>query len=402
MKKTKLFLSVLFMLSIGLVVNAQDKDKKDCKKSNFIDFNIGSADLGGGMQGYGNDAGFPGYWSETVAPFHFDIGYRRMLNSNIGLKADFAYDSMKNDDGSHDFKATFYSLRFQGIINLVNALESRNLYDKIGVSVHAGFGYSVMMLDESLTPAGRVYDNKNWDNIMNGVAGATLSYRLNDRWEIHGDYTVMFLGKVQTELDGTRGNHGHIDGDITNLTLGASVNVGKDRVNYDYDTDLDTPTDIAEGAAEYDAALSDMMVSINDLRDRLQAIESQPSGSITSEQELNLLKALFDENLVYAFFDFNRSEPNSSSNQAFIVAMKYLENVPSAKLMLTGYADKLGTDGYNQELGLKRAQRCKAILSELGVDPSRVEVRSAGEDKNYPAESEGSRQVVRRVQFSLQ
>ena len=60
---------------------------------------------------------------------------------------------------------------------------------------------------------------------------------------------------------------------------------------------------------------------------------------------------------------------------------KYLEYDPEAKLSLSGYADKRGSDKHNQSLSERRAVRVKDYLVAQGIDPTRISTSAYGESQ---------------------
>ena len=73
-----------------------------------------------------------------------------------------------------------------------------------------------------------------------------------------------------------------------------------------------------------------------------------------------------------------RSQQDSLASLAAGLA-KYLEYDPDAKLSLSGFADKRGSDKHNQSLSERRAERVKDYLVAQGVDPTRISTSSYGE-----------------------
>ena len=74
----------------------------------------------------------------------------------------------------------------------------------------------------------------------------------------------------------------------------------------------------------------------------------------------------------------------------------------NAKIVIEGYCDERGTAEYNMALGERRAQETKQYLVNLGINASRIETISYGEEK--PA-NEGHDEAAwaqnRRAQFLL-
>ena len=72
------------------------------------------------------------------------------------------------------------------------------------------------------------------------------------------------------------------------------------------------------------------------------------------------------------------------------------------RVILVGHTDSDGEEAYNMELGMKRAEEYKQHLISLGVDESRIEVKSAGEgDPAAPNDSPENMQRNRRVTIQI-
>jgi outer membrane protein OmpA-like peptidoglycan-associated protein len=68
---------------------------------------------------------------------------------------------------------------------------------------------------------------------------------------------------------------------------------------------------------------------------------------------------------------------------------------------LIGYTDDIGDRFDNQQLGLDRANNVKDTLIKLGIDPSRLNTISGGEDRTYVPSSKETRSLVRKVIFRI-
>ena len=81
---------------------------------------------------------------------------------------------------------------------------------------------------------------------------------------------------------------------------------------------------------------------------------------------------------------------------------KALSADPKTKVLVEGNCDERGTEEYNRSLGERRALAAREALAKLGVDSTRVFVRSYGKDK--PADTghdEAAWQKNRRDDFVL-
>ena len=87
--------------------------------------------------------------------------------------------------------------------------------------------------------------------------------------------------------------------------------------------------------------------------------------------------------------------------KAYLVAQKLKEN-SGVVVAIEGYADAVGSDDYNQKLGLRRAQRVMAELTQLGVDAERLSIASFGESKPLiDQQTDWAHAVNRRVEFRV-
>lgn len=85
----------------------------------------------------------------------------------------------------------------------------------------------------------------------------------------------------------------------------------------------------------------------------------------------------------------------------------YLELNPAKRLTIIGHTDHIGTEKYNEDLGLRRAKSAQEYFRELGVETV-IEVASKGETEPVaPNQVKGKdnpdgRQKNRRVQFVIE
>lgn len=85
--------------------------------------------------------------------------------------------------------------------------------------------------------------------------------------------------------------------------------------------------------------------------------------------------------------------------KAYLVAQK-LKEKSDVVIVIEGHTDSVGSDEYNQRLGLKRAETVKNELLGLGVDPARLSAVSLGESKPLiDQDTEWARAVNRRTEF---
>jgi outer membrane protein OmpA-like peptidoglycan-associated protein len=80
------------------------------------------------------------------------------------------------------------------------------------------------------------------------------------------------------------------------------------------------------------------------------------------------------------FFTLNSSSISKSEMQKVEKLAKFLNEYPSANVVITGYADKgTGSAGVNQKISQRRAAKVAAALVERGVDSSRITTDAKGD-----------------------
>ena len=78
-------------------------------------------------------------------------------------------------------------------------------------------------------------------------------------------------------------------------------------------------------------------------------------------------------------FGFNKAELTPAGQTRLDDLAKSAQGANVEKVVLTGHADRIGSEGYNKELSEKRAQAVADYLAQRGVDSSRLQVEGKGE-----------------------
>jgi len=99
-------------------------------------------------------------------------------------------------------------------------------------------------------------------------------------------------------------------------------------------------------------------------------------------------------------FDFDKRSLNDlGTGQAHRIAQLLKEGNSNIQIVLQGHADYLGSDQYNEKLGLDRADTVRQELIALGIPAERLSTVTFGETKPVLSEQENwARAVNRRVE----
>lgn len=101
-------------------------------------------------------------------------------------------------------------------------------------------------------------------------------------------------------------------------------------------------------------------------------------------------------------FDFDVRRLNDLGRGRAHQLAALLKNEPGLRVVLQGHADYKGSDGYNERLGLDRAEAVRQELVSLGVPADRLSTVTFGESQPLlPEQEDWARAVNRRVEVHV-
>ena len=80
-------------------------------------------------------------------------------------------------------------------------------------------------------------------------------------------------------------------------------------------------------------------------------------------------------------FDLDKSNIRADDMGALDQKVAILQANPNLRIRIAGHCDERGSDEYNLALGNRRAQAAKQYLVSHGIDASRIETQSWGEER---------------------
>src|SRR5512133_1263118 len=104
-----------------------------------------------------------------------------------------------------------------------------------------------------------------------------------------------------------------------------------------------------------------------------------PEQTTTADSLAKIYAAMPEKLSIY--FEFNNAEfKNDQQTDSRIAEFKqWLEKYPGSKLSVTGHTDLIGTEAFNEDLAMKRAEVVGKYLESSGVSADRMLVESKGE-----------------------
>jgi peptidoglycan-associated lipoprotein len=101
-------------------------------------------------------------------------------------------------------------------------------------------------------------------------------------------------------------------------------------------------------------------------------------------------------------FDYDQANVRQADQATLDRKAAVLQANPNVKLRISGHADERGSDEYNLALGNRRASAAKRYLESKGIDGSRIEVISYGEERPLnPGTDETAFAQNRRDEFEV-
>ncbi len=102
------------------------------------------------------------------------------------------------------------------------------------------------------------------------------------------------------------------------------------------------------------------------------------------------------------YFDLDESSLTDEARTAVEAKAPVLLRHPNMRIRITGHTDSQGSDEYNLALGLRRAAETKRYLAALGVDESRMEIVTMGEERPaVEGQTQEAYALNRRCEFEV-
>ena len=102
------------------------------------------------------------------------------------------------------------------------------------------------------------------------------------------------------------------------------------------------------------------------------------------------------------YFDFDKSAVKSREKTKLNDVADFLKRTAQVSVRIEGNCDERGTEEFNHELGVRRAEASRDYLVGLGIDSTRIQILSRGKDNPAVTGTGGeSRSLNRRDEFVI-
>jgi outer membrane protein OmpA-like peptidoglycan-associated protein len=101
------------------------------------------------------------------------------------------------------------------------------------------------------------------------------------------------------------------------------------------------------------------------------------------------------------YFQFNQDEFSVVDMEPFLMAAEYA--LQGRTVLIEGHTDTRGQDDFNVQLSIKRVQKIRQLMLDMGVPDDRISVVGYGEEmgKEQKAANDSKHQLNRRVDFTI-
>jgi peptidoglycan-associated lipoprotein len=131
--------------------------------------------------------------------------------------------------------------------------------------------------------------------------------------------------------------------------------------------------------------------------------EDEMAAKRKAEQEAMLKKAAMQKFVNEdVYFDFDDAAIRTDAKAILKDKAEFLKANPGVAVTVEGHCDERGTEAYNLALGERRAQSIKTFLVNAGIEKSRLNTISYGEEKPVdPGHNESAWSKNRRGHFRI-
>jgi outer membrane protein OmpA-like peptidoglycan-associated protein len=138
---------------------------------------------------------------------------------------------------------------------------------------------------------------------------------------------------------------------------------------------------------------------IGDQMDRQARELKQNIPGATVERVGEGIQVTFASGLLY---DFDSDDVKATARENLRALAGSLDKYPGSDLLILGHTDNVGTDAYNKDLSVRRADAAAEYLVSQGVTRSRIGTGGLGEEEPIASNAdEAGRQRNRRVEVAI-
>ncbi len=410
MKKLILF----FLIGIIVTTNQAIAQENPASGNSYEGYSKWNLELGAGLSGSARAHDLDsqtGLFSNTSNPFSglsFRAGVRYNFNEAFGLRFRGFYSTINadTDRSNFDYSSSYIQTNLEAVLNIGNLGAFGNRDKKFNFQTYFGLGAGFLSPEF----------NDATDYTYNLTFGITPMFKLNDNLSLVFDANLVAVTDMDTNWSGRTRIDPNVsrdfDGILTNYTLGLNISLGKASKNIDWFYNNENEV-IRNKIAELEKRVKKLEddkcedENENGICDNIEEylgknyITKNEGDKIINNIYNSFYNKLLEGEKLNIFFGYDQAEPEKGSIADINALIDFMKENSDKNIILTGYADMKGSDKYNEKLSLKRAEFIKTLLTQAGINESRVDVVAGGKNQTYNTESTYVRMLARRVSVKL-
>ncbi len=336
---------------------------------------------------FGFGASYPRFYSVNITSLNSNYGaylsLQRNFSEHVGLRLKASYNHLEGQwtDASLN-RITESTNLITGDLDLLYHLVP---CEPVSPYLFAGVGGSYKTVTN---PQTGVPDN--FGAQLNVGVGA--EFKLNPNWSFVTEFGYHVTNN--SELDGTTipNVSNEVNGHDTYLVLSAGFNFFFDQGEPSKLCEP-CPGGIVQGMKDVDYNKIEDMIKKHIPKEVVkEVVVEKPMKTVLMDKWV----------LIGVNFDFDKSKLLPESYPILYDAAKTLLKNPDMKVEIQGYCDYIGSDAYNNELSLRRAETVKMYLVSKGIAQNRL--TTVGYGKSSPVadnKTEDGRALNRRIEFRI-
>jgi len=171
---------------------------------------------------------------------------------------------------------------------------------------------------------------------------------------------------------------------------------------------VDTPAETPKRNPKIEHISEQQLVELHKKEDDVLAKNDLPIPTTQKQAEVRKIVSdklasktnVYPLNLAPLYFNFDQDEFSVVDMEPFLIAAEYA--LQGRTVLIEGHTDSRGADNYNVQLSIKRVQKIRQLMLDMGVPDDRISVVGYGEEmKKHDNTTQDGRLKNRRVDFTI-
>lgn len=328
---------------------------------------------------------------------HFAVGVNHpFINPVYFGRFEFAFDNLTGNKSSVDFSSNYLRANYYLMTSIQNQLckseESTRVPNRFDVQFGLGLGASTFK-----TKGSNDYFISKGDDMLNLAVKVVPTYKVSEKVSVFAAYTLVSHSLQSVTYDMNESvTKRMLNGHLMNFAAGVSIVLKS------------TKRRLIVGVTPIDTTSKVVIVQpepvIDTLSDTLDVVDPvvTPDPIVTPEPDPVVADPTRTREGSITDYPVNMSDLPVSQKDILKKIAEKINTNDQLTLILSGHADKTGSEGYNLSLSRKRAANIKAYLIGQGVSPEKIKIEYYGSSKPIASnDTAEGRMKNRRVDIDI-